>query len=101
MNAARSGRAAYWHSGGAIISRTGPLTVQRALALFQFFGREAVLCRLRRDRCGAGHCAHQALDLARAIVDSDDWRSAAGGGARSKAAHHALRALTLDLSRNA
>ncbi len=101
MNAARSARPAYWHSGGAIISRPGPLTVQRALALFRFFGRQTALCHRRGDRCGARHCAHQALDLARAIVDSEDWRSAAHGSARSKAAYTALRTLTLDLSRNA
>lgn len=101
MNAARSGHRAYWHSGGAIMSCGGPLPVRRAIALFQFFGREAALCRLDGEHRGARHCARQAVDLARAIVDSDDWQCAARGGVRSKSTHDALRALTLDLSRDA
>jgi hypothetical protein len=97
MNAARTGRPAYWPCAGTVMSRRGALADGRPLVLFRFHGREAWRCRRLGDAAGARHCAELAVELAAAMVRADDWRRAATGEGRSNSPITALRVLTRDL----
>ena len=72
-------RRAYWSSGGAVLSRAGPLATDRSLALLQFYGRLALDCEALGDAAGARHCAGLACQLGAALLAADDWRRAALG----------------------
>ena len=71
---------AYWSSGGAVLSRSGPLATGRSLELLQFYGRQALACEGLGDLTGAKHCAWLACEIAAALLSADDWRRAAVGG---------------------
>ena len=79
----RSGKA-YWHAGGSIESRSGPMTHDRSVILFQFYAREAIAGFERGDRGATLYCAVASLELADAIIEYEAWmRSAAPAGVRA------------------
>ena len=98
MIAARTAPAAYWATGGTLMSRRGALGTERALSLFRFYGLQAQSCGLQGDRSGARHCASQALHLARALVAAEDWGRAAGARTRAASTLNGLRNLIRDLN---
>jgi hypothetical protein len=74
MRSQRSGPLAYWHSGGAIESRSGPIAHQRAVELFAFYVSEAI-AGFERGDCGASiYCARCSLEIAAAIGACEGWR---------------------------
>lgn len=77
MSPQRSGPLAYWHSGGAIESRAGPLTRRRAQELLQFYADEVIAGFDRDDVAAVMFCARVSLDIAAAIVAADAWQTAA------------------------
>jgi hypothetical protein len=77
MSPEHSGPLAYWHSGGAIESRSGPLTRVRAQQLLRFYADEVAAGFDRDDLAAALHCVRASLDLAAAMVAADAWRAAA------------------------
>ena len=78
MSPHRSGPLAYWHCGGAIESRSGPITLERAVNLFAFYGHEALAGCARGDDRAATYCVRSSLDIAAAIIASLAWRRATG-----------------------
>jgi len=78
MSPHRSGPLAYWHCGGAIESRAGAITLQRAVSLFAFYGDEALAGLARGDNRAAIYCARSSLEVAAAIIDCLAWRRSAG-----------------------
>jgi hypothetical protein len=76
---------AYWHSGGAIETRSGPIARQRAVELFAFYVRDALAAFERGDSGAATYCARCSLEIAAAIGDCEGWR-------RSTAAADEVRA---------
>jgi hypothetical protein len=78
MSPQRSSRLGYWHTGGAIESRSGPMTRQRAVGLFVFHVREALDGFERGDVGGATYCARSSLEIANAIIECEAWRRSAG-----------------------
>jgi hypothetical protein len=78
----------------AIISRAGRDVTSAAPALFRFYGGLAMERRRLGDTVGSKHCAHMAADLARAIVEADDWRRAAAASGRSASQLGAFRAFS-------
>ncbi|HXQ16834.1 MAG TPA: hypothetical protein VN814_19645 [Caulobacteraceae bacterium] len=83
MSPQRSSRLAYWHAGGAIESRAGSMTLQRAAELFVFYVREALRGFERGDTGGAIYCARSSLEIAHAIIECEAWnRSAVYPGVR-------------------
>jgi hypothetical protein len=78
MSPQHSGRLGYWHVGGAIESRTGSVTRQRAVGLFVFHLRAALGGFERGDVGGAIYCARRSLEIANAIIAWAAWNRAAG-----------------------
>jgi len=78
MSPQRSGSLAYWHSGGGIESRCGPITPSRALELFQFHVAAMFTGLERRDGGAVMYCARASLDIASAIVAANAWEAASG-----------------------
>jgi len=76
MTPQRSGPLAYWHSGGAIESRTGSLSRLRALELLRFYAGEAIAAFDRDDVAAGMFCTSRSLDIAAAILAEDAWRKA-------------------------
>jgi hypothetical protein len=74
----RSGPLGYWHAGGAIESRSGPMTGQRSVGLFAFYVREALDGVGRGDVGGAIYCARSSLEIANAIIEREAWKRSAG-----------------------
>jgi len=99
MTPRRAGPLAYWPSGGEVMSQRGPLAPGRALGLIGFLGGQAAACRTAHDAGGARYCANAVLELARAIVATDDWNRAAGAGQPQTVSLEALRSFIRDLSR--
>jgi hypothetical protein len=83
MSPHRLGLLAYWHSGGGIESRSGPLSRRRALQLVRFHLGEMVAALERRDNDAARFSAGSSLDLASAIVAADAWKAAAASAVRA------------------
>jgi hypothetical protein len=84
MSPERRNTKAYWHAGGSIESRYGPLTADRAVGLFAFYACEAIAGFERGDLSAARYCAGSSLEVADAIIESEVWnRSAAAMGARA------------------
>jgi hypothetical protein len=77
MSPQRSGRLAYWHAGGAIETRSGPITPQRAAALCRFLAEEALASVLRGDLAAGAFCARTSQEVADAIVECEAWRRSA------------------------
>jgi hypothetical protein len=75
----------------AIVSRAGRDVTSAAPALFRFYGGLAIERQRRGDTPGSKHCAHLVADLARAMVEADDWRCAAGTSGRSASRLGTLR----------
>lgn len=65
-------RALYWHAGGDILTLGGGMDHERALALRDFYGREA-----ERDVELAAYCNQRARELDDALAQSFLWRRAA------------------------
>ena len=78
MTPHRNGPRAYWHSGGAIESRRGGISLRRALALFRFYAREAVRSAAQEDTTAHVFCARTSLELADALCEFERWTLAAG-----------------------
>jgi hypothetical protein len=78
MSPQRSGRLGYWHAGGAIESRAGSMSRQRAIGLFAFYAREALDSFERGDVGGAIYCARSSLEIADAIIECEAWKRSAG-----------------------
>jgi hypothetical protein len=78
MSPQRSGPLAYWHSGGGLESRSGPITPSRALELFQFHVAEMSTGLERRDRAAVMYGARASLDIASAVVAANAWKAASG-----------------------
>jgi hypothetical protein len=76
MSPRRSGPLAYWHSGGAIESRAGPLSRTRVQELLRFYAEEVVAGFDREDLAAVTYCARVSLDLAAATLAADAWRAA-------------------------
>jgi hypothetical protein len=76
MSPQGSGPLAYWHSGGAIESRTGPLTRLRAQELLRFYADEVAAGFDREDPTAVIFCARMSLDLAEAVLAADAWWAA-------------------------
>jgi hypothetical protein len=76
MSPRRSGPLAYWHSGGAIESRSGPLNRPRAEELLQFYADEVVAGFDRGDLAAVLYCLRASLDLAAAMLAADAWLAA-------------------------
>jgi hypothetical protein len=76
MSPHRSSLLAYWHSGGCLESRSGPLTRLRALELFRFYAHQAFEAFERRDVAAVIFCARTSIDIAAAIAAADAWRAA-------------------------
>jgi hypothetical protein len=76
MSPHRRGALAYWHSGGGVESRSGPLSRRRALELFRLHAGEMLAAFERRDGAAVIFFAQVSLDIASAIVAADAWRSA-------------------------
>ena len=76
MSPHRSGRLTYWHSGGGVEGRSGPLTRRRALELLHFYVGEVIAGFQRRDIAAVIFCVSTSLDIASAIVAADAWRAA-------------------------
>jgi hypothetical protein len=74
----RSGRLTYWHAGGAIETRSGPISLQRANALRRFFADEAAAAVQRSDLAVGDFCAGKALEIAHAVIRCESWRRSAG-----------------------
>ena len=74
MSPRRPGPLAYWHSGGAIESRSGPIVRQRAAELFAFYVREALAGFERGDSGAATYCARCSLEIAAAVGECEGWR---------------------------
>lgn len=77
MSPQRSGPLAYWHSGGAIESRSGSLSRRRAQELLQFYADEVIAGFDRDDVAAVTFCARASLDIAAAILAADAWQAAA------------------------
>ena len=78
MSPQTPGRLGYWHSGGAIESRSGPMSRQRVVGLFAFYVREALDGFERGDVWGAIYCARSSLEIAHAIIQCEAWKRSAG-----------------------
>jgi hypothetical protein len=76
MSPRRSGPLAYWHSGGAIESRSGPLTRPHAEELLRFYADEVVAGFDRQDTAAVLYCMRASFDLAAAMLAADAWRTA-------------------------
>ena len=74
MSPRRRGPLAYWHCGGAIESRSGPILHQNAVELFAFYVREALAGFERDDVRAASYCARCSLEIAAAIGACEAWR---------------------------
>lgn len=57
----------YWHAGGAVISRSGPIPRERALALEGFYFRTAIAEEQAGQREFARHASTLGLELFAAI----------------------------------
>ena len=79
MSPKRTGGQAYRAVAGGIFTRCGRDVSDEASRLLMFYGRLAVERRALGDRAGATHLAQMALELAAAMVATDDWRRAAAG----------------------
>jgi hypothetical protein len=90
MSPQRRGPLAYWHSGGAIESRSGPIAAQRAVALFAFYVREALAGFERGDSGASNYCARCSLEIAAAIGECEGWRRATAA-ADGRATHEFSR----------
>jgi hypothetical protein len=77
MSPQRSGKAAYWCSGGTVLRRGGPIAATEADALLSFYIAEALALIVADDLAAARFCAGMALELASAIEAAGDWRRAA------------------------
>ena len=86
MTPARLASPAYWSSGGVVVGRCGPLTLRCALALFAFFGREALERHAAKDAAATARCVALAGDLAKALVATADWARAGAGVVEPKIA---------------
>lgn len=75
MSPHRSGLA-YWHSGGGVESRSGPLSRSRALELCRFYVREAMASFEQENVAAAIFCVQGALEIASAIAAADAWKTA-------------------------
>ena len=76
MSPHRSGPLAYWHSGGGVESRSGPLSRSRALELLRFYIREAIAALDQGNVAAAIFCTQAALEIASAIAAAGAWRTA-------------------------
>jgi hypothetical protein len=91
MSPQRRGILAYWHSGGAIESRSGPIAARRAVELFAFYVREALAGFERGDAGAATHCARCSLEIAAAIGECEGWRRSTNAAADGRATHEFSR----------
>ena len=80
--------------GGALMGPSGPTSLERGLALFGTYAREAERLHREDRRPAARVCAHLALDVAAALVAADDWRCAAGDIPRRNSPLRWLREFT-------
>ena len=80
MTPERGGPLAYWHSGGSIERRLGPLSRQRAAELFDFYLAEALAALAAKDFAVAGFLARTALEIADATIAAEAWRRSARAG---------------------
>jgi|HubBroStandDraft_5_1064220.scaffolds.fasta_scaffold286887_1 hypothetical protein len=78
MTPHRRGPLAYWHSGGGIESRAGTLNRERAIQLFAFYAREALVGFANDDEDAALFCSRVSLELADAVIETAVWSRAAG-----------------------
>jgi hypothetical protein len=79
MSPYRRGPLTYWHSGGGIESRSGALSRQRALELFELHASEVLIAVERRDSAAIQFCAQASIDIALAIFAADAWQAASAG----------------------
>jgi hypothetical protein len=77
MSPRRMGGPAYWASGGAIVGRCGPIELERARALLDFYDEAAREQRSAGDSAATLCCLRLAVDLARAVIAASAWRRAA------------------------
>ena len=77
MSPARTGPLAYWHSGGAIEGRAGPLSRDAAFRLLQLHAAERMAAIERQDPVAVDYCAAAWREIAAAIAAADAWRAAA------------------------
>jgi hypothetical protein len=90
MSPQRRAPLAYWHSGGAIESRSGPITGQRAVELFAFYVREAFAGFERGDSGASTYCARCSLEIAAALGECEGWRRSTAA-ADNRATHEFSR----------
>ena len=83
MSPERGNTKSYWHAGGSIESRSGPITADRAVGLLAFYACETIAGLERGDLRAALYCAASSLEIADAVVESVVWnQSTAPMGAR-------------------
>jgi hypothetical protein len=86
MNPHREGPLAYWHCGGTIESRSGPLSQQRAVQLFVFYAVHALAAFEAEDAGAAVFCARMSLEVAAARIAAEIWKRA-NSAADTRARH--------------
>jgi hypothetical protein len=77
MTPERAGPLTYWHSGGSIERRLGPLTRQRAAELFDFYLAEALAALAAKEFTAAWFLARTAIEIADATIAAEAWRRSA------------------------